>query len=184
MRAVDRVARRLDDAGVQRGGQPLGHAQADAAQQHDRKLEGGIERKRHVFDFLDDWSDRYEHIIETGKKLPPMPHALETEATRVHGCQSTVYMHSRKKPGTSDILEFLASSDAEIVRGELALLQKVYGGQRAADILAFDVQAFFARLGLDKHLTMGRRNGLAEMVKRLRNFAAELAGKQPTTPLK
>jgi len=137
-----------------------------------------------VFDFLDDWSERYEHIIEIGKKLLPMPHILETEATRVHGCQSTVFMHSRKKPGTNDVLEFLASSDAEIVRGELALLQKVYSGQRAGAILDFDVHAFFARLGLDQHLTMGRRNGLAEMVKRIRNFAAELAGRQPTTPLK
>ena len=130
------------------------------------------------FDFLDDWADRYQHIIELGAKLPPMPSALQTEATRVHGCQSTVYLHARKKPGTADVLEFLASSDAEIVRGELALLQKVYCGQRAADVLAFDVHEFFGRLGLDQHLTMGRRNGLAEMVKRIRNFAADVAGRQ------
>ena len=75
------------------------------------------------------------------------------------------------------MLEFLAGSDAEIVRGELALLQKVYSGQRAADVLAFDVHGFFGRLGLDQHLTMGRRNGLAEMVKRIRGFAADLAGR-------
>jgi cysteine desulfurase/selenocysteine lyase len=137
-----------------------------------------------VFDFLEDWSDRYQHIIELGAKLPAMPGELQTDATRVHGCQSTVFLHSRKKPGTADVLEFLASSDAEIVRGELALLQKVYSGQRAEDVLAFDVHGFFGRLGLDQHLTMGRRNGLAEMVKRIRNFAAELAGRQPTTPLK
>ena len=131
-----------------------------------------------VFDFLDDWADRYQYMIEIGAKLPPMPAALQTEATRVHGCQSTVYLHARKKPGTADILEFLASSDAEIVRGELALLQKVYCGQRAGDVLAFDVHEFFGRLGLDQHLTMGRRNGLAEMVKRIRGFAADVAGRQ------
>ncbi len=131
-----------------------------------------------VFDFLDDWADRYQHIIEIGAKLPPMPAALQTEATRVHGCQSTVYLHARKKPGTADVLEFLASSDAEIVRGELALLQKVYCGQHAGDVLAFDVHEFFGRLGLDQHLTMGRRNGLAEMVKRIRGFAADVAGRQ------
>ena len=137
-----------------------------------------------VFDFLEDWSDRYQYIIELGEKLPPMPDELKTEATRVHGCQSTVFLHARKKPGTADVMEFLAASDAEIVRGELALLQKVYSGQRAGDVLAFDVHGFFGRLGLDQHLTMGRRNGLAEMVKRIRSFAAEVAGRQPTTPLK
>jgi cysteine desulfurase/selenocysteine lyase len=137
-----------------------------------------------VFDFLDDWADRYQYIIEMGQKLPPMPAALQTEATRVHGCQSIVFMHARRKPGSADVIEFLASSDADIVRGELGLLQKVYSGQRAADVLAFDVHGFFGRLGLDKHLTMGRRNGLAEMVKRIRGFAAEVAGRQPTTPLK
>jgi cysteine desulfurase/selenocysteine lyase len=135
------------------------------------------------FEFLDDWSDRYQHIIELGEKLPVMPAALQTEATRVHGCQSTVFLHSRKKPETADVIEFLASSDAEIVRGELVLLQNVYSGQRANDVLDFDVHRFFGQLGLDKHLTMGRRNGLAEMVKRIRSFAAEVAGRRPTTLL-
>jgi sulfur transfer protein SufE len=97
---------------------------------------------------------------------------------------STVYMNARTKPGTGDVIEFLASSDAEIVRGELALLQKVYSGQGARDVLAFDVNAFFHRLGLDANLSMGRRNGLGEMVKRLRNYAAEVAGTKPPTPLK
>jgi cysteine desulfurase/selenocysteine lyase len=137
-----------------------------------------------AFDFLEDWADRYQYIIELGEKLPPMPEELQTPANRVHGCQSTVFMDARRKPGTDDVVEFLASSDAEIVRGELALLQKVYSGQRAQDVLAFDVQGFFHRLGLDANLSMGRRNGLAEMVKRLRNFAGEVAGLKPTTPLK
>ena len=137
-----------------------------------------------VFDFLEDWSERYQHIIEIGEKLPPMPEELKTEGTRVHGCQSVVFLHGRKKPGTTDVIEFLASSDADIVRGELILLQKVYSGQRAGDVLAFDIHGFFGRLGLDKHLTMGRRNGLAEMVKRIRSLSAEIAGRQPTTSLK
>jgi cysteine desulfurase/selenocysteine lyase len=137
-----------------------------------------------VFDFLEDWSDRYRHIIELGEKLPPMPDELKTPQRRVHGCQSTVFLHARRKPGTADVLEFLASSDAEIVRGELALLQKVYSGQRAGDVLAFDVHGFFGRLGLDKHLTMGRRNGLAEMVKRIRGFAAQMGERPPTAPLR
>jgi cysteine desulfurase/selenocysteine lyase len=108
-----------------------------------------------------------------------MPAALQTAENRVHGCQSTVFLHARRKPGSDDVVEFLASSDAEIVRGELALLQKVYSGQRAGEVLGFNVREFFARLGLDKHLTLGRRNGLAEMVKRVRGFAAELARDAP-----
>ena len=69
-------------------------------------------------------------------------------------------------------MEFLADSDADIVRGLVALLQKVYSGQAADRILAFDVTAFMKRLGLDKNLSMGRRNGLGEMVQRIRQFAA------------
>jgi cysteine desulfurase/selenocysteine lyase len=133
-----------------------------------------------VFDVLEDWADRYQYLIELGGKLPPMPDGLQTPENRVHGCQSTVFLHARRRPGTDDVLEFLASSDAEIVRGELALLQKVYSGQRAGEVLGFNVRDFFARLGLDKHLTLGRRNGLAEMVKRVRGFAALLAGPETT----
>jgi cysteine desulfurase/selenocysteine lyase len=127
-----------------------------------------------VFDLFDDWSDRYRYLIEMGEKLPPLPEPFKVPANRVHGCQSTVFLHARTRPGTADVVEFLADSDADIVRGLLAVLQRVYSGQKAGDILAFDVHGFFARLGLDQHLTMGRRNGLGEMVKRIRGFAAQL----------
>jgi cysteine desulfurase/selenocysteine lyase len=146
------------------------YPQADAASPEEAASEV-IE----VFDLLEDWADRYQYIIELGEKLPPMPDALKTPETRVHGCQSTVFLNSRRKPGTDDVVEFLADSDAAIVRGELALLQKVYSGQRASEVLAFDVQGFFQRLGLDRHLSPTRRNGLGEMVKRVRGFAASLA---------
>jgi cysteine desulfurase/selenocysteine lyase len=138
--------------------------------------EAAAEEVIETFDFLEDWADRYQYLIELGEKLPPLPGEFQTPENRVHGCQSTVYLHARRKPATADVVEFLASSDAEIVRGELALLQRVYSGQRASEVLSFNVQEFFTRLGLDKHLTLGRRNGLAEMVKRLRAFAANLAG--------
>jgi cysteine desulfurase/selenocysteine lyase len=128
-----------------------------------------------VFDFLDSWQERYEYLIEMGDKLPPLPDEYKSEANRIHGCQSTVFLEARKKPGTADVLEFLAYSDAAIVRGELALLQRLYSGQRAKDVVAFNVEQFFERLGLDRNLSMGRRNGLAEMVKRVRSFAAPLA---------
>jgi cysteine desulfurase/selenocysteine lyase len=128
-----------------------------------------------VFEFVEDWNDRYHHILELGEKLPPMPAEWKTEANYVHGCQSTVHIYSRKKPGTDNVVEFLADSNADLVRGLIALLQRLYSGQRADEILAFDVEGFFASIGLDQHLTLGRRNGLAAMVKRIRDFAATLA---------
>jgi cysteine desulfurase/selenocysteine lyase len=133
------------------------------------------------FEFLDDWGERYQQIIDYGRKIPPMPDELKTEPNRVHGCQSTVFISARKKPGSADVLEFVADSDAELVRGLIALLQKVYSGQKARDIVAFDIEGFFARLGLDRNLTLGRRNGLAAMVKRIRTLAAAIAASQPVT---
>ncbi len=130
-----------------------------------------------AFDFLEDWPDRYQYLIELGEKLPALPEAFKTEANRVHGCQSTVFLQARKQPGTKDVVEFLADSDADVVRGLLGLLQRVYSGQRAAEVHSFDVHGFFARLGLDRNLSMGRRNGLGEMVKRIQGFAADLAGR-------
>jgi cysteine desulfurase/selenocysteine lyase len=130
------------------------------------------------FEFLDDWTQRYQQIIDMGRKLPLMPAELKTEANRVHGCQSTVFLSARKRPGTEDVLEFLADSDADIVRGLIALLQRVFSGQKAEAILTFNVGNFFSRLGLNQHLTMGRRNGLEAMVQRIRTLAAALSGEQ------
>jgi len=134
------------------------------------------EKIAEVFDAVDDWTEKYQHLIEIGSKLLPMPAVLKTEANRVQGCQSTVFMHAQKKPGTSDVVEFLADSDADIVRGELALLQRLYSGQRAGAVLGFDFPSFMQRIGLDKNLTQGRRNGMAEMVKRVQRFAEDIAG--------
>jgi len=129
-----------------------------------------------AFEFLDNWPERYQQIIDIGKRLPPMPLEMKTVPNRVLGCQSTVFMHAQKKPGTSDVVEFLADSDADIVRGELALLQRLYSGQRAGAVLGFDFPSFMQRIGLDKNLTQGRRNGMAEMVKRVQRFAEDIAG--------
>jgi cysteine desulfurase/selenocysteine lyase len=131
-----------------------------------------------VFDFLEDWTEKYQHLIEIGSHLPPMPDDLKTDATRVPRCQSTVFLHTRKRPGTADVVEFLADSDADIVRGLLAVLQRLYSGQHAADIVAFDAEKFLQQLGLDRNLTMGRRTGLDEMIRRVRSFAANLAAGQ------
>jgi cysteine desulfurase/selenocysteine lyase len=128
-----------------------------------------------TFDFLGDWRERYQYIVELGEKLPPLPPEAKTEATRVYGCQSTVHMIARKRPGTADTIDFLADSDADLVRGLIAILQRVFSGQSAPAILNFDVETFFKKLGLDQHLTLGRRNGLASMVQRVRTLAGQLA---------
>lgn len=128
-----------------------------------------------AFDFLDDWQQRYTQLIELGRKLLPLPTEFRTEENRVRGCQSTVYLNLRERPGAPGVIEFLADSDADIVSGLIALLQRVFSGQKARDVAAFDVEGFFHRLGLDSHLTLGRRNGLASMVQRIRQFAAARA---------
>jgi cysteine desulfurase/selenocysteine lyase len=136
--------------------------------------EAAAEELAETFEFFDEWAERYQYLLELGEKIPPVPEGLKTESNRVRGCQSTVFLSARKKPGTADVLEFVADSDADLVCGLIALLERVYSGQKAADVLAFDVEGFFARLGLDQHLTLGRRNGLASMVQRIRAHAASL----------
>ena len=106
-----------------------------------------------------------------------MPSALKTDVNRVRGCQSTVFIDLRVRPGTTDVIEFLADSDADIVRGLVALLQRLFSGQRAGAVASFDVQGFFHRIGLDRHLSMGRRNGLGEMAQRISSFASAVAAR-------
>jgi len=129
-----------------------------------------------VFDLLPDWSMRYQYLMDLGARLPVMPEALKTPANFVSGCQSLVHLDARVRPGAADIVEFLADSDAAIVRGLIALLQQLFSGQFAAAVLAFDVQGFFGELGLEEHLSLGRRNGLAAMVQRLRRLAGQVVG--------
>ena len=108
------------------------------------------------------------------EKLPPLPAELKTESNRVRGCMSLVHIFARKRPGTADTIDFLADSDAAIVRGLIALLQKVYSGQQAQAIVSFDIESLLNRLGLNQHLSMGRRNGLAGMIGRIRSEAVGL----------
>jgi cysteine desulfurase/selenocysteine lyase len=127
-----------------------------------------------LFEFLGERDARNLQLLEWGEKLPPMPDGLKGERTRVHGCMSTVHLFGRKRPGTEDTLDFLADSDAHIVRGLIAVLQRLFAGQRAREILAFDVEGFFNRIGLEQFVTVQRRNGLAGMVKRIRALANEI----------
>jgi cysteine desulfurase/selenocysteine lyase len=128
------------------------------------------------FDGLGDWAERYEFLIELGRKAPALPDSFRTEANRVRGCQSTVFLAPRVRPGTRDTIEFLADSDSELVAGLLAVLHDLFSGRPAAEVLAFDLPGFLEQAGLQSNLTTGRRNGLAEMIKRLNAFATEVSG--------
>ncbi len=120
-----------------------------------------------TFAFLDDWEDRYRHVIELGRALPPMPEALKTEATRVTGCASQVWLH----PMPGGRFDFHGDSDAMIVRGLIAVLHALYAGLTPDQVRAVDAGAELARLGLDRHLSAQRSNGLRAMVARIRAVA-------------
>ena len=133
-----------------------------------------------VFEMLADRDERSQYVIDLGGKLPHTFDVLKHLTSRVPGCMSEVYLVNRPKPGTTDVMQFAADANADIVRGLIAILQKLFSGQRAEDVLAFDVDAFFRRIELDQFITTQRRNGLGGMVQRIKSFAAEMAGiKQP-----
>ena len=129
------------------------------------------------FDILGESSAKNEYVLDLGAKLPGLFDLLKkaTQGQRVQGCMAEVYLVARRVPGDPTRLEFVADADAHIVRGLIAIMQKLFSGQKSADILKFDVEAFFRRIGLDSFITTQRRNGLAGMVKRIRQFAQELS---------
>ena len=125
-----------------------------------------------TFEFLDDWEDRYRHVIELGKAMPPMEPALQVPATKVEGCASQVWIMPRIEDGRFD---FQGDSDAMIVRGLIAILHALYSGLPVNEVTAVDAPAELARLGLDDHLSAQRSNGLRAMVERIRLLAADAA---------
>ncbi len=127
-----------------------------------------------VFEFLSDKEAKGEQLLDYAKELPRNIDLLKKLTDRVPGCQAQVYLLTRPSPATPDRLEFVADSDAEIVRGEIVMLQKLFSGQPAKDILAFDVNGFFTRIGLEHFLSSQRRNGLASMIERIRTNAKRL----------
>ena len=122
-----------------------------------------------TFTFLDDWEDRYRHLIELGRAMPPMDPALQVPATKVEGCASQVWILPQVDDGRFD---FKGDSDALIVRGLIAVLHALYAGLPVAEVAAVDASAELARLGLDAHLSAQRSNGLRAMVARIRDSAA------------
>ena len=127
------------------------------------------------FGLFDDWLDRYEYIIELGRKLPGLPPERRAETARVKGCQSQVWFHAREQGGR---VFFEADSDAMIVRGLIALLLRVYSGRRPEEILATPPD-FFEKIELGSHLTGNRANGLHAMVKHIQGYARSFQATAP-----
>ena len=126
------------------------------------------------FEFLDEWEDRYRYIIELGRTLEPLPDEDRSDANKVQGCASQVWLATRIEPsGTSEgpRLTFSGDSDAHIVRGLIAILFAIYSGKTVAEILKTDAHAVFQKLGLGEHLTPQRSNGFVSMVERIRTDA-------------
>ena len=126
-----------------------------------------------TFDFLEEWEDRYRHVIDLGRRMEPMDEAFRVPAAKVEGCASQVWMRPTIQ-GDSDeaVFGFEGESDAMIVRGLIAVLKALYCGLTLREVLDVDAAAELGRLGLHDHLTSQRSNGLRAMVERIRNLAA------------
>lgn len=122
------------------------------------------------FSLLEEWDDRYRYVIELGRTLSPLPEAARTDANKVQGCASQVWLTSTVEPNGRDgpVLRFRGDSDAHIVRGLIAILFALYSGRPARTIVETDAIAVFDQLGLREHLTPQRSNGLRSMVERIR----------------
>jgi cysteine desulfuration protein SufE len=125
------------------------------------------------FELLEEWDDRYRYLIELGRALPALPDAARTDANKVQGCASQVWLATAIKPngGSGPVLSFEGDSDAHIVRGLIAILFALYSGKGAQDILEADAIKLFEKLGLREHLTPQRSNGFRSMVNRIRRDA-------------
>jgi cysteine desulfuration protein SufE len=122
------------------------------------------------FELLGDWEERYRHVIDLGKTLAPRSDEERSDANKVRGCASQVWLVTERGPDGR--LAFRGDSDAHIVRGLIALLLRLYSGRTPAEVLAFDAKAGLARLGLSGALSAQRSNGLFSMVERIRRDAA------------
>lgn len=123
------------------------------------------------FAIIDDWEERYRYVIELGRKLEPLTAEERSDAMKVRGCASQVWLVTERHPGPPVTLTFRGDSDAHIVRGLIAILFQIYSGKTPQEILATDARAIFADLGLTDHLTPQRSNGLFSMVERIRRDA-------------
>ncbi len=123
-----------------------------------------------TFEFLDDWEDRYRHVIDMGKAMPDFDDAFRVAATKVDGCASQVWLVPRVENGK---FYFIGDSDAMIVRGLIAILVELFDGVDLKQVVETNALAQFAKLGLDQHLSAQRSNGLRAMIERIQSVAAK-----------
>lgn len=123
-----------------------------------------------TFEFLDDWEDRYAHVIDMGREMEPLDEAFRVPAMKVDGCASQVWL----VPSVEDeVFTFKGASDAMIVSGLIAILQALYNGLPVGEVRAVDARAAFERLGLNDHLSAQRSNGLRAMIERIQTVTAQ-----------
>lgn len=124
------------------------------------------------FELLDDWEERYRYVIELGRMMEPLPEDAHTEANKVKGCASQVWLETQLDQATGKpVLHLIGDSDAHIVRGLVALMIALYNGKTPEEVLSTDALGLFKELGLAEHLTPQRSNGVRAMVERIRRDA-------------
>jgi cysteine desulfuration protein SufE len=126
------------------------------------------------FELFDEWTEKYQYIIELGQKLPALEERYKTEEYRIKGCQSSVWLNCEERDG---YIYYTADSDSTFVKGEIALLIRVLSGQRATDIVNAELR-FIDAIGLRQHVAVTRANGLASMIKQMKLYAVAFQGRQ------
>lgn len=126
------------------------------------------------FNLFDAWEEKYQYIIELGQRLPALGEAYKTDAYKIKGCQSSVWLHGAERDG---LLWFSADSDSTFVKGEIALLIRVLSGRTPAEILAAKLE-FIDQIGLRQHVAVTRANGLAAMIKQMKTYALAVSSVQ------
>src|SRR5690606_33966137 len=138
-----------------------------------------IEEIVETFELLGDWEERFSYVLDLGRKLPDFPEGDRTEARRVHGCQSNVWLDLGMEQHGGPKVRLRAVSDAHIVNGLIAILLSAYDGKSPGEVLAFDIKSLLTKLDLESHLSGTRRNGLQSMVERIRAEASAAQGSNP-----
>jgi len=142
-----------------------------------KKIEDIETEIKEEFSLFDSWDDKYEYIIDLGKKLPPLEEKYKIDENRVRGCQSTVWLVADYKDGK---IFYKAESDALIVKGLISMLIRVLSGQAPDDIIQAKLK-FINEIGMTTHLAQTRSNGLLAMVKQIKNFALAFKLKQASS---
>ncbi|MGD9982172.1 MAG: SufE family protein [Hyphomonadaceae bacterium] len=138
-------------------------------------IDQAVQELSDEFALLPDWEERISHVIELARSLEPLSEGERNEETRVRGCVSRVWLVSERRPEAPEKLYFRGDSDAHLVRGEIAMLLRIFSGRMPAEILSVDPRAVFERLGLKDALTAQRSNGLFSMMNRIQQEARGVA---------